>query len=68
MAMTIEELKQQREEAKLAALRWDEKVKYSRYGCISDQERSTELWRKYQSLTWQLAELERNKPTTGAHQ
>jgi len=66
--MTIEELKQQREEAKVAALRWDEKVKHSRYGCISDQERSTELWRKYQSLTWQLAELERNNPTTGAHQ
>ena len=66
--MTIEELKQQREEAKLAALRWDEKVKYSRYGCISDQERSTELWRKYQSLTWQLAELARINTTTGAPQ
>ena len=66
--MTIEELRQQREEAKLAALRWDEKVKYSRHGCISDQERSTELWRKYQSLTWQFAELERNNHTTGAHQ
>lgn len=66
MATTIEELKQQREEAKLAALRWDEKVKYSRYGCISDQEHSTELWRKVHNIEWQLAELARNHTTTGA--
>lgn len=66
--MTPEDLIRQRNEALAAAKSWDEKVKHSRHSCISDQERSTELWRKVKSLDWQLSELARNNPTTGAHQ
>lgn len=66
--MTLEQLTQQRDAAVAAAKRWDEKTKHSRYGCISDQEHSTELWRKVQKFDWQLAELARNTTTTGAHQ
>lgn len=64
----IEELKAQRDAALQAAQRWDEKTKHSRYGCISDQEHSTELWRKVKNLDWQILEFTRNNPTTGAHQ
>ena len=66
--MTQDDLIKQREEALAAAKRWDEHTKHSRYGCISDQERSTELWRKVKNLDWQLAELARINTTTGAHQ
>lgn len=66
--MTIEELKAHREEALAAAKRWDEYIKQSRSKCISDQERSTELWRKVKNFDWQLAELQRDNTTTGAHQ
>ena len=64
--MNEEQLKQERDAALAAAQRWDEKTKHSRYGCISDQEHSTELWRKVKNLDWQLAELARNNTTTGA--
>lgn len=64
--MTIEELTRQRNDALAAARSWDERVKHSRYGCISDQEHSTELWRKVHNIEWQLAELARNHTTTGA--
>lgn len=64
--MTHEELTQQRDAALAAALSWDERVKHSRYTCISDQEYSTELWRKVKNLDWQLSELARNNTTTGA--
>ena len=63
-----DQLQQKRDEAHAAAVRWDDKTKHSRYGCISDQEHSTELWRKVQKFDWQVAELARNTTTTGAHQ
>lgn len=66
--MTLEDLIRQRDQALAAAKRWDEEIKYSRSSCISDQERSTELWRKVKSIDWQLAELARNNPTTGDEQ
>lgn len=66
--MTTDELKAQRDAALQAALSWDEKVKHSRYGCLSDQERSTELWRKVKNLDWQIAQQQDINPTTGDHQ
>lgn len=66
--MNIDDLKAQRDEALAAAERWDESTKHSRFSCISDQERSTELWRKVKNIDWQLVELTHNNHTTGAHQ
>lgn len=66
--MTIEDLKAQREAALAAARSWDEQTKWSRRSCISDQEHSTELWRKVKNLDWQILEFTNNNPTTGAHQ
>lgn len=64
--MNEKQLKQEHEAAIKAAQSWDERTKWSRRSCISDQEHSTELWRKVKNIDWQLAELARNNPTTGA--
>lgn len=61
--MTLEQLKEQREEARKAAVRWDEGIKHSRYGCISDQERSTELWRKVRAIDFQIQTLNQQGAT-----
>ncbi len=59
---TLEQLKQQREEARARAVRYDQSIKHSRYGCISDQERSTDLWRAVQALDFQIQQLNQGRP------